>query len=388
MKNRLRKLFLTIGCAISASAMAQTPPDYDLLVGSYTQGASKGIYRLSFDARTGIIDPTPQQVIASSNPAWLTLSKDGTKLYAVNENSPGQSDPIGRVSSYFIDKDTNVIRFANQIKSLGAEPTHSNLSTDGRYLFVANYDVKTPSGGSLVVLPTSDKGLSEVVQISHHVKASKVDPIRQNAPHVHSAVPTPDGKLLVASDLGADRIYVYRYNPHRPQPLAAATPPFIDLPPGSGPRHVVFSKDGKHAYLTLELSGQIAIFDYKNAELSNLRLTNAHDNDGRKNGVGGIHISTDDQFIYVANRGQVNKLYVYSRDRLTGALQLLQSRSVEGIEPREFAIAPSGEYMLIANQTSKEIVVMRRDSKTGVLLNTIQKLPFDSPSHLIFLTKS
>ena len=49
---------------------------HQLLIGSYTQGTSQGIYRLSFDSRNGQLDATPLQVIKSANPSWLTLSAD------------------------------------------------------------------------------------------------------------------------------------------------------------------------------------------------------------------------------------------------------------------------------------------------------------------------
>jgi 6-phosphogluconolactonase (cycloisomerase 2 family) len=99
---------LLIAGSVGAMGVQAAPVDnYELLVGSYTAGQSQGIYRLNFDSRTGQIDAKPLQVVKSANPSWLTVSKDQRRLFAVNENGPGQADPVGRVSSYAIDPKTH-----------------------------------------------------------------------------------------------------------------------------------------------------------------------------------------------------------------------------------------------------------------------------------------
>jgi 6-phosphogluconolactonase (cycloisomerase 2 family) len=40
--------------------------------------------------------------------------------------------------------------------------------------------------------------------------------------------------------------------------------------------------------------------------------------------------------------------------------------------PREFALDPSDNFLLVANQKSNQIVVMRRDPRSGKLLETVQ----------------
>ncbi|PGC63802.1 3-carboxymuconate cyclase, partial [Bacillus safensis] len=96
---------------------------------------------MNFDSTTGQINGKPLQVINSENPSWLTLSRDQRRLFVVNENGPGQADPVGRVSSYAIDPKTHELSLINQVQSLGNEPTHSSLSADASHLFVSNYSV-------------------------------------------------------------------------------------------------------------------------------------------------------------------------------------------------------------------------------------------------------
>jgi 6-phosphogluconolactonase len=380
--------WLVLASSLTAiSVQAKSMTDYDVLVGVYTAGASEGIYRYGFNTQTGQLEAKPRQVIKSENPSWLTLSKDQHHLFAVNENGPGQTDVVGKVSSFAIDPKTHAVSFINQIDSKGEEPTHSNLSLDGRFLFVANYAVHPDPGGSLAVVPVGKDGkLSPVAQTATH-EASKVNPERQASSHVHSAVPTPDGKYLIAMDLGADKMFVFNYDAKKKQPLTPAKTPAVDLPPGSGPRHLLFSKDGKHAWLTMEMSAQVAVFDYHDGAFKRTALVDLANKDGQQyRAAGGLHTSPDGKFLYVANRGEANELVVFSINSSNGQLKEVQRRSVEGKEPREFSFDPSGHFVLIANQKSNQIVTVRVDPKNGLLGETVQKVDFDSPSDFRFLT--
>jgi 6-phosphogluconolactonase (cycloisomerase 2 family) len=364
--------------------------DYQLLVGSYTAGQSQGIYRLNFDSSTGQINPTPLQVIKSENPSWLTLSKDQHRLFVVNENGPGQKDPVGRVSSYAIDPKTHALSLINQVQSLGNEPTHSSLSGDGSHLFVSNYSVVEDPGGTLAVLPVGADGkLNSVVQMSSH-PSSRVNPERQMSAHVHSTMSSPDGRYVFSNDLGADKVFVYRFDPkaNPDLPLKPAQPASVQLPPGSGPRHLLFSADGKHAWLSMEMSAQVAVFDYKDGTLAQTQMVDlAAGQPTSDKAAAALHASADGNFLYVSNRGTANQLLVFAIDPATGHLKELQRRSVEGDHPREFSLDPSGQFVLIANQKSNQIVVVERDAKSGLLGKTVQKLPMDAPSDLKFMLR-
>ena len=381
---------LMAGSIGAMGVQAASAEDYQLLVGSYTAGQSQGIYRLAFDSATGQINATPLQVVKSENPSWLTLSKDQRHLFVVNENGPGQADPVGRVSSYAIDPKTHVLSLISQVQSLGNEPTHSSLSADGSHLLVSNYSVAEDPGGALAVVPVAADGtLKPVVQMSSH-PASRVNPERQASAHVHSTVSSPDGKYVFANDLGADKVFAYRFDPKaNPQlPLTPANPAFVQLPPGSGPRHLLFSADGKHAWLTMEMSAQVAVFDYHDGTLEQTQMVDlAAGQPVLDKAAAALHASADGKFLYVSNRGAANQLLVFAIDPLTGRLTELQRRAVEGDHPREFSLDPSGKFLLIANQKSNQIVVLERDAKSGLLGKTVQKLPMDAPSDLKFLPR-
>lgn len=388
---KLKWLPLLMASSVGAmSAQAASEREVELLVGSYTQGKSQGIYRLQFDSEKGRITPEPLQVFKSANPSWLTLSADQQRLFVVNENGKGQADVVGRVSSVAINPRTNELTLVNQVKTLGEEPTHSSLSHDERYLFVANYGVHADPGGSLAVLPINAQGqLQPVTQMSSH-PASLVNPERQLSAHVHSVVSSPDGKFVYANDLGADKIFVYRYDPaaNPEHPLVAAEPAAVELPAGSGPRHLLFSRDGKHAYLTTEMSAQVFVFDYADGQLTQRQAVElAPGQPARNRAAGGLHTSADGKFLYVSNRGKANELLVFAINPANGELTQIQRRTVEGDHPREFALSPNGKFVLIANQMSNNIVVVERDPQTGKLGDTVQNLSMDAPSDLKFINR-
>ena len=382
---------LLIAGSVGAMGVQAAPADdFQLLVGSYTAGQSQGIYRLNFDSATGQIDAKPLQVIKTENPSWLTLSKDQQRLFVVNENGPGQADPVGRVSSYSIDPKSYQLSLINQAQSLGNEPTHSSLSADASHLFVSNYSVVEDPGGTLAVVPVSADGtLKPVVQMSSH-PSSRVNPERQMSAHVHSTISSPDGRYVFSNDLGADKVFVYRFDPKaNPQlPLTAAAPASVQLPPGSGPRHLLFSADGKHAWLTMEMSAQVAVFAYQDGKLEQTQMVDlAAGQPVSDKAAAALHASSDGKFLYVSNRGTANQLLVFAIEPATGHLTELQRRSVEGDHPREFSLDPSGRFLLIANQKSNQIVVVERDARSGLLGKTVQKLAMDAPSDLKFLVR-
>ncbi|MCG3644183.1 lactonase family protein [Pseudomonas putida] len=351
-----------------------------LLVGSYTDGASQGIYRYQFDDKAGRIDPTPQQVVKSVNPSWLVLSADQRQLFVVNET------PGGHASSFSVST-KGELKPLNQVVTHGDEPTHASLSRDQRYLFVANYAVKPDPGGSLVVIPVARDGkLKAVVQQARH-KASGVNPERQAGAHVHALVLSPNGQHVYACDLGADKVFIYRYDGASvDKPLSPAIPASVALPPGSGPRHLLFDAKGQHAYLTLEMSGEVVMFDVEDAALlERQRLPLTELQDAAAKAAGGLHLSADGRFLYVSNRGTANEILVFAVGKNDGQLTFVQRRSVEGDHPREFALDPSGKFLLVANQKSNQIVVMRRDLLTGKLGETVQTMAQDAPSDLKFI---
>jgi 6-phosphogluconolactonase (cycloisomerase 2 family) len=204
---------------------------------------------------------------------------------------------------------------------------------------------------------------------------------------VHSVVSAPNGRYVYVSDLGADKVFIYRMDAdNQAWPLGPAGPSEVRLPPGSGPRHLLFDAKGKYAYLTLEMTAQVAKFNYRSGGLDLKHIVDLDQQGGPKGAGGALHLSADGRFLYVSNRGAVNQLVVFAVDE-QGDLREIQRRSVEGDHPREFSLDPTGRFVLIADQKSNAIVVVQRDEKTGLLGKTVQTFAIDSPSALVFLDR-
>ncbi|WP_229013984.1 lactonase family protein [Paraburkholderia gardini] len=369
-----------------AQGAAAVPADgvYDLLVGTYTAGKSEGIYVYRFDTKTG--DMTPVSSAKTVNPSYLVVSGDRRHVYAVNE-LPGDNGPAnqrGDISAFGFDPQSGQLTFLNQVSSEGNDPCYLGISPDGKYLTAANYSIAADPGGSFSVFPLRPDGqVGAAVLTVHHAGGGPVKGRQDNA-HVHSTVFSPDGHYLFAQDLGADKVYSYRYTPDGSRGLLGPTETrYMTLKPGSGPRHLVFGPDGRYAYLTSEMAATVDTLRYHDGKLTLLQsvpLTKP----GFKGAVGAaaIHLSPDGRFVYVSNRGDANEIVIFAVDPGNGHLKLVGHQSSLGASPREFAIDPTGKWLIVGNQSSDTVYVFRRDAQTGLLDANPKR--FDIPAPVDF----
>jgi len=348
---------------------------YHLLIGTYTRGKSEGIYVYRFDNKTGQLNHV-YTAKGVENPSFLTVSPDGQFVYAVNELS---GDKQGSVSAFKFNSQQGILTLLNQQASGGGDPCYLTLDDEQKFLVVANY-----SGGSFSILPIkSDGSLLPAVQTFQHV-GNSVNPDRQENPHVHATVFSPDQKYLFVDDLGTDKVNIYRFDPKNKQkPLSPATPAYIDVKPGSGPRHLIFNKTGTYAYLILELSAEILVFQHNKGKLDLVQtvpITEA-DFEGEV-GAAEIQLSPDGKFLYASNRGDANEIVVYTVDPEKGLLTFVERKKTMGKMPRHFTIDPHGNFLLVAHQESHSVVLFPRDKNTGKLGSGKQLLSIDSPVYL------
>ncbi len=375
--------------AFAQSSPAAAPADgvYDLIVGTYTGGKSEGLYVYRFDTKTG--DATQVSVAKTVNPSYLVVSRDRRFVYAVNE-LPGDNGPAslrGDVSAFGFDPASGQLTFLDKVSSEGNDPCYLSLSPDGKYLFVANYSVAADPGGSFAVLPVEAGGkLGTAVLTVHHEGGGPVKGRQDNA-HVHSTVFSPDGRFLFVQDLGADKVYAYRYTPDGSRGLLGPTEwRYTDMKAGSGPRHLVFGNDGRHAYLTSELAGTVSVLRYRDGHLAVEQVeTLAAPGFKGKVGAAALHLSPDGRFLYVSNRGDANDISIFAVDASTGKLRRVGRQASLGGSPREFAIDPTGHWLIVGNQNSDTAYVFRRDPQTGLLGPDPKRLDIGSPVDFKFV---
>src|SRR5690606_4242642 len=187
---------------------------------------------------------------------------------------------------------------------------------------------------------------------------------RQEKPHTHFSGFTPDEKYVVAVDLGIDQLITYEI---QEEGLKEVTR--LSVKPGSGPRHIAFHPNGKHAYIMTELSNEVIALSYdsNNGSFTELQYISTIPGDFTDNSQGSaIHISKDGKFVYVSNRGH-NSIAVFQVDETSGNLTLVERVSSGGDWPRDFVFDPTEKFLVGSNQESSNLVLYSRDSDTGKL---------------------
>lgn len=369
--HRMRFLFLLI--FVSNFCFSQS---IDLFIGTYTNTGSKGIYVYSFDTKTGKAT-WKSNTDGVMNPSFLSQSSNGKFVYAVNETGGADS---GKVSAFSFNKTTGKLSLINQQNSGGDHPCHIVVDKKNRWVFVSNY-----TGGSLSAFKTNEDGsLKPYAQHIQNAGTSIVKPNQERA-HVHGSFFGPGEKHLFVTDLGIDKLLMYAYDPSASIPLKELEPSKLPSQPGSGPRHMTFHPNEKFAYVIEELSGTVAAYKYQDGLLTQLQRISSHPNRYMgKIASADIHISPDGRFLYASNRGDANTIAIYSIDKKTGLLVTVGFQSTQGKAPRNFAIDPTGNYLIVANQDSDNIVIFKRNKKTGKLSQNGNEINIPKPVCLIF----
>lgn len=367
MKNRISLLLLFFLCTRFVFAQEEK---YHLLVGTYTNtGKSQGLYMYEVDvkkAKSTLISVTAGIV----NPSFLTLTSDSKYVYTVSEDG---SNSLANAFSF--EKDKASLNFLNSIPAMGSDPCY--ISATKKHVFTANY-----SSGSISVFGRgSDGSLTEIEQqILHTGKGPNAE--RQNEAHVHQTVLSPNGKFLLATDLGTDRVSVYRY---QPKGISAVLTPWdtLSVKPGSGPRHLVFNKKGTLLYLLHELDGTLSTVAMKNGKLKTIQETSIVLKGPKKASAADIHLSPDGKYLYATNRAPANTITCFSVTG-DGRLTFVQQIATGGDGPRNFSITPDGKYLFTGNQNSDHIVVFKRNIQTGLVSDTGLRIEVPAPVCLIF----
>jgi 6-phosphogluconolactonase (cycloisomerase 2 family)/peptidoglycan/LPS O-acetylase OafA/YrhL len=379
-KNVLPFLFLLFASSAFAQPQRFAAPSelkdssFYLFVGNYTSGRpDSGIYIFKFNCNTGEVLKVTSGV-QITNPSFLTVSDDGQYVYACTESKLKGG---GSVSSFFFDSKKGSLKFLNKRSSMGENPVYISLFKNNQWLVNGNY-----TGGSISIFPIeSNKTLQNATQIINYKDSSLIKE-RQDASHPHATVFSLDFKFLLVTDLGGDKIRSYKVNGDAKEPLELYKQ--FDCTPGSGPRHLTFHPNGKYCYVIEELSETVAAYNYFDGSLIPIQRIATRDTTPHiSHGSADIHTSPDGKFLYASNRGDKNTITIFSVQQ-DGSLKLCGYQSTLGEHPRNFAIDPSGQYLLVANVGSNSIVVFKRNQENGLLSPTGITLTIPNPSCLVF----
>jgi len=356
---KLKTNLLLITLLISYSVFSQNTY---VFLGSYNQDkTAESILIYQLDTLNGKLTKvtSARNLI---NPSFLTVSSNGKYIYACTES---KTPNAGSVSSFEFNPKNKSLVFLNKQSSGGENPVYLSVHKSGKWLVNANY-----TEGSVSVHPLLEDGkIDSIVQNFQYMDGS-VNKKRQTRSHVHSAVFSPQFDYLFLPDLGADKIRCYQFDKTQKKPLVEAKVPFTKTDLESGPRHFTFHPNQKFGYCIEEMSGTVSAYQYENGTLNKIQRVNTHpDNITEGFESSDIHISPDGRFLYAANRGKENNIAVFSIAE-NGFLTSIGYQSTLGKHSRVFAIDETGKFLIVTNVESGNVVVFKRNPKTGLLKKT------------------
>lgn len=337
----------------------------------YFPGANgRGLCVLRFDEASGALTPLTETE-GIDNPSYLTVDPNGHFLYATSEVFGWHE---GIVTAYRIDPAAGTLGYINKQPTKGSISAHVSFDRTGRWLLVANYrmgDDGARPAQALVVYPIEHDGgigaaAASVAHTGHGPNAA-----RQEGPHPHCALASPDNRHIVVADLGIDRIMVYAFNAATGA-LAPAARPFVRLTPGSGPRHLAFHPSGNVLYVINELASSVTAlsWDAATGALQPLQTVSTLPTAWQgESHCSDVHVSPDGRFLYGANRGH-DSIAIFAIEAESGRLDPVGHHPSMGATPRQFSLDPSGRFLLVANQDADCVAVLGRDPATGRLSDT------------------
>lgn len=356
-----RKSIITILFALFIGFNCYSQNTY-VFVGSYNfNKVKKGIYVFKLDTITGRLKKiiTVKNVL---NPSYLTVSPNGNYIYACTDT---KTPNAGSVSSFEFKPQNKTLTFISSQKSGGENPVYLMVHKNGKWLVNANY-----TEGSIAVHSLAEDGkISPIIQSFSYLEGS-IDKERQDRSHVHSSVFSPNCDFIFLPDLGADKIRCYQFDSLLKQPFRETPYPFTQSVLGSGPRHFAFHPNGKYAYCVEEIAGFVSVYKYDNGKLGSIQRIATHSDEITEGfSSSDIHVSPDGRFLYASNRGEENNIAIFSIAN-DGTLKAVGYQPTFGRTPRIFAIDSKGKFVIVANQSTGNIVVFKRDTVTGLLTKT------------------
>ncbi|THH40002.1 lactonase family protein [Neolewinella litorea] len=343
-------LLILAACTTPPQTTAMPEPiPTSFFLGTYNDPGvhEPGIYRFTLDAQGNLANQG--RVAEATNPSFLSYNADRSIVVSVEQLS---GEP-GRVASFAVDEDE--LRSLNRQTAGGEGPCHVNVSANG-FVTVANYG----SGNLELLRLQADGTLTPPLDLQDHRQRGA------ETPHAHSSYFLNDDSEVLAVDLGTDEVWHYRLDAVSNK-LLPASPPAVAMQEGAGPRHLDLHPNGRWIYVINELNSTVTQISREGESLKVIESWSTLPEDFTgESFCADIHISSDGKFLYGSNRGH-NSIVVYRIDQESGALTPLEYESVAGDWPRNFALSPAEDFLIVANQRSKNLTSLRRNKETGML---------------------
>lgn len=343
-----------------------------LITGSYTENGDSGINVYDFNLSNGSM-AFLSSVNAGPNPSYFCLSRNVSYIYAINEVDSFMKIKAGGLTTIKHDGNFGNLKKVNEIPVPNGGPCFISIAPQNDFLLVANY-----GGGSVAVVKLDSSGVPVSVTDTAYFKGGE-----GSVSHAHMAAFDPGGKRVYVTDLGLDRVWIFTLERSSGK-LVPFNSEEIVLPKGTGPRHFVFNESATKLYVIGELNSTITVLsaDHEKGLIPLQTITTLKSGFAGENSCADIHIDRSGKHLYGSNRGE-NTIVTYDiKD--DGLLTITSHTDCGGNWPRNFVIDPTGNYLIVANQKSDNVVVFKIDPKSGAPVLTSRNLKIHSPVCLKF----
>ena len=288
------------------------------------------------------------------NANWVSFSPDRKYLYSTC--TVGDSSGV---AAYKVNADLSLTEL-NRMSAEGKAGCYVITDPSGKFLFCANY----LSGSVSVFSLNADGSIRARLRNIQHTGKGPKQP-RQDGPHTHFTNITPDGKYLIVIDLGIDAVKLYPFDPVKGIDEDNVSTFHVE-PAGSGPRHLIFDRSGKIAYLLDELGNTIHSLSYQDGTFQALQIASTLPKDFE--GVtkaSAVRLSEDERFLFASNRGY-DSIAVFELDG-KGGMKMHDLLLCGGSSPRDINFLPGLKKFASANEFSDTVFFFDYDAATGKL---------------------
>lgn len=339
---------------------------YVAYVGTYTHGSSEGIHIYDMDIETGLMEE--RKVVPINNPSYLVQSLDGKFLYSISDEG---------LESFEVLKDGD-LKFLNKAKIHGMRGCHLSIDSSGKYLFVAGYH-----DGKVTVMELKEDGkIGRICDGIFHKGLGTVAE-RNFRPHVSCVKPTPDGQYLCAVDNGIDHIKIYRILKETGR---LELVDILRLELESAPRLLIFSNDGKFAYIICELSNEIQVYSYDGSQATPvfeyIQTVQTYMEHKATCAACGMKFSRDGEYLYCSSAGD-NTASIFKIDKESGKLHIICSLPISGSYPKDIDVFPNNRYLIVLNHESSEIRTFAIDYEKEIFLHINEPKKIDTPNCIL-----
>jgi len=359
------------------STLETSMPSSSLIFASgYASANQPGIQAFMFNETNGAL--TAYGSFAGIlKPSFILVHPNGHWLYAVSEAGQGGDGMPGGVCALSFARKPFTMQLLNQQPSGGDWPCHLRIDGTGQWLVTTNYG----TGNAAIYPLLPDGSLGEMTDFVQH-RGKGPNTARQEGPHAHSSIFTPDNRYVIIADLGIDQLVMYRFDSTAGKLLPHTS---VNTKSGAGPRHLTFHPNGKWLYAANELDSTVTLYEYDatNGTLIEKQNIPTIPFDAPENIVADIHLDTSGKRLYVSNRGH-NSIAVYDINP-NGSLTLISIPACGGNWPRNFALSPKGQFVVVANQYSNEICVLPLSAGKEVLSAPIARVTVTDASCVQFV---